>query len=90
MDVDAESYPTIEINLTAMIKSTRLAIDAFLKQPKLQDGPIGVIVNTTSIAGLYPAFTAPVYGASKWGNHFVSVANDRNNRIYKIDGLSSS
>jgi len=90
VDVDAESYPTIEINLTAMIKSTRLAIDAFLKQPKPQDGPIGVIVNTTSIAGLYPAFTAPVYGASKWGNHFVSVPNDRNNRIYKIDGLSSS
>ena len=66
-DVDAESFPTIDINLTAMIKSTRLAIDVFLKQPKPEEGPIGVIVNTASISGFYPSFPAPIYGASKWG-----------------------
>jgi NAD(P)-dependent dehydrogenase (short-subunit alcohol dehydrogenase family) len=67
-DEDAESYATIDINLTSLIKSTRLAISTFLKQPKSNDGgSTGVIVNTASIAGFLPCFTAPVYAASKWG-----------------------
>jgi NAD(P)-dependent dehydrogenase (short-subunit alcohol dehydrogenase family) len=67
-DEDAESYPTIDINLTALVKSTRLAISTFLRQPKPKDGgPVGIIVNTTSIAGLAPCFPAPIYAASKWG-----------------------
>lgn len=67
-DEDAESYPTIDVNLTALIKSTRLAISTFLGQSKPNDGgPLGVIVNTTSIVGLVPCFPAPLYAASKWG-----------------------
>jgi len=67
-DEDAQNYPTIDINLTSLMKSTRLAISTFLKQPKPQDGgPIDVIVNTTSVAGMMPGFPAPVYCASKWG-----------------------
>ena len=58
----------IDVNLTSLMKSTRLAISTFLQQTKPKDGgPIGVIVNTTSVAGVFPSFPAPVYAASKWG-----------------------
>jgi hypothetical protein len=68
------NYPTIDVNLTALMKSTRLAIAAFLKQSKPKDGgPLGVIVNTTSVAGVFPCFPAPVYAASKWGTILPSI-----------------
>ncbi|KAJ2998697.1 hypothetical protein HDV02_004142, partial [Globomyces sp. JEL0801] len=52
----------IDIDLTAVILGTRLAIEAFEK-----DGGGGVILNTASIAGLVPVPLQPVYGAAKAG-----------------------
>ncbi|CEP07027.1 hypothetical protein [Parasitella parasitica] len=53
-------YRTIEVNLTAAIKANRLAIQYFLKA-KLA----GCIINTSSVYGLGPAPTNPIYAASK-------------------------
>jgi len=66
---DVETYPTIDINLTSLIKSTRHAISTFLSQPKPSDSssPLGIIINTASVAGFIPVFGAPIYAASKWG-----------------------
>ena len=78
VDEDAENYPTIDSNLTALMKSTRIAISTFLKQPKPKDGgPIGVIVNTTGVTGVMPCFPAPVHTASKWGIYMLYSVNDR-------------
>ncbi|KAI8892860.1 hypothetical protein BC833DRAFT_653364 [Globomyces pollinis-pini] len=52
----------IDIDLTAVILGTRLAIEAFEK-----DGGGGVILNTASIAGLVPVPLQPVYAAAKSG-----------------------
>lgn len=65
---DAESYPHIDTDLSALVKSTRLAISTFLRQPKPKEGgPLGVIVNIASLDGIAPSFTAPVHGASNLG-----------------------
>jgi NAD(P)-dependent dehydrogenase (short-subunit alcohol dehydrogenase family) len=53
-------YRTLEVNLTATAKFNRLAIQYFLKEKKE-----GCIINTSSIFGLGPAPTAPLYAASK-------------------------
>ncbi|KAG0354068.1 hypothetical protein BG005_006767 [Podila minutissima] len=54
----------IAINLTAVIEGTRHAIETMRKQ-----GRGGVVVNTSSIAGLVPnpAWNTPVYTAAKFG-----------------------
>ncbi|KAF9176950.1 hypothetical protein BGZ51_009370 [Haplosporangium sp. Z 767] len=52
----------VEIDLMAVIEGTRLGIEALKKQ-----GRGGVIINTASLAGLYPQPMTPVYSAAKFG-----------------------
>ncbi|KAG0248514.1 hypothetical protein BG011_010187 [Mortierella polycephala] len=52
----------VEIDLMAVIEGTRLGIEALKKQ-----GRGGVIINTASLAGLYPQPLTPVYSAAKFG-----------------------
>ncbi|KAF9410499.1 hypothetical protein BGZ94_001630, partial [Podila epigama] len=52
----------IDIDLSAVIEGTRLGIEALTKQ-----GRGGVILNTASLAGLYPQPQTPVYSAAKYG-----------------------
>jgi NAD(P)-dependent dehydrogenase (short-subunit alcohol dehydrogenase family) len=52
----------IDIDLTALIDSTRLAVRAMRRA-----GNGGVIVNLASWAGLYPMAASPVYSAAKAG-----------------------
>ncbi|KAF9983015.1 hypothetical protein BGZ65_002266 [Modicella reniformis] len=52
----------IDIDLSAVIEGTRLGIQALKKQ-----GREGVIINTASLAGLYPQARTPAYSAAKFG-----------------------
>ena len=52
----------IDIDLTAVVEGTRLGIQVLREQ-----GRGGVIVNTASLAGLYPQALTPVYSAAKFG-----------------------
>jgi 15-hydroxyprostaglandin dehydrogenase (NAD) len=52
----------IDIDLTAVIDATRLAVRAMRSR-----GNGGVIVNLASLIGLYPMAAAPVYSAAKAG-----------------------
>ncbi|KAG0296938.1 hypothetical protein BGZ96_008127 [Linnemannia gamsii] len=52
----------IDIDLSAVVEGTRLGIEALKKQ---KEG--GVIINTASLAGLYPQPKTPVYSAAKFG-----------------------
>ncbi|CAO3573679.1 unnamed protein product [Mortierella alpina] len=52
----------IDIDLSAVIEGTRLGVLALKKQ-----GRGGVIINTASLAGLYPQSMTPVYSAAKFG-----------------------
>ena len=52
---------TIDINLTAVIDATRIAVRA------MQMGRGGVIINTASMGGLLPMPGSPVYAATKAG-----------------------
>lgn len=53
---------TINVNLTAVINCTRLAVQSMQAAKKP-----GVIINLGSASGLYPMFTDPIYSASKGG-----------------------
>ncbi|XP_020268724.1 prostaglandin reductase-3 [Asparagus officinalis] len=61
-DGNATWRRTININLTAVIDCTRIAIQAMrmLKKP-------GVIINLGSASGLYPMFADPIYSGTKGG-----------------------
>src|SRR5262245_19629360 len=52
----------IEVDLTAVIEATRLAV-----REMKRDGHGGVIINTASLIGLGPMASAPVYAAAKAG-----------------------
>jgi 15-hydroxyprostaglandin dehydrogenase (NAD) len=52
---------TIDINLTAVIDATRIAVR------EMQRGRGGVIINTASMGGLLPMPGSPVYAATKAG-----------------------
>jgi 15-hydroxyprostaglandin dehydrogenase (NAD) len=52
----------IDIDLTAVIDSTRLAVRVMRRA-----GHGGVVVNLASLIGLYPMVAAPVYAAAKAG-----------------------
>jgi NAD(P)-dependent dehydrogenase (short-subunit alcohol dehydrogenase family) len=52
---------TIDINLTAVIDATRIAVR------EMRRGRGGVIINTASMGGLLPMPESPVYAASKAG-----------------------
>ena len=58
---DANSYKTIEINVTHPIRATQLAIDFFQRQ-KLGHG---VVVHVSSVAAQMPFLMCPLYSASK-------------------------
>jgi NAD(P)-dependent dehydrogenase (short-subunit alcohol dehydrogenase family) len=62
-DADPAAFERlVEINLTAVIRGTRLGVQ------KMSDlGRGGVIVNTASMGGFRPMPTAPVYAATKAG-----------------------
>lgn len=53
---------TVNVNLVAVIDSTRLAIQTMRCAQKP-----GVIINMGSASGLYPMFADPIYSASKGG-----------------------
>ncbi|XP_065870532.1 uncharacterized protein [Euphorbia lathyris] len=53
---------TLNVNLTAIIDCTRLAINAMRARQKP-----GVIINLGSASGLYPMYNDPIYAASKGG-----------------------
>jgi NAD(P)-dependent dehydrogenase (short-subunit alcohol dehydrogenase family) len=72
----------VDVDLVAVIDATRLAIHA------LGVGG-GVIVNTSSLIGLYPMAAAPIYGAAKAGviaftRSLGSLAEERRIRINAI------
>jgi NAD(P)-dependent dehydrogenase (short-subunit alcohol dehydrogenase family) len=74
----------IDIDLTAVIDGTRLAVRAMRRA-----GNGGVIVNLASLIGLYPMAAAPVYAAAKAGVvHFTrslaSLAGDCGIRVNAI------
>lgn len=52
----------VDIDLSAVIEGTRLGIQYLQKE-----GREGVIINTASLAGLYPQAMTPVYSAAKFG-----------------------
>jgi len=54
----------IDINLTAVIFGTHIAIQ---KMKKHNNGQGGVIINVASMGGLIPMNTTPIYGATKSG-----------------------
>ncbi|KAF9959859.1 hypothetical protein BGZ72_008633 [Mortierella alpina] len=67
-DDDNYWHKVLAIDLIAVIEGTRLAMDAFKVEKRagrLEQG--GAVVNTASIAGLYPFTQAPVYTAAKFG-----------------------
>ncbi len=51
----------VDINLTAVIDATRIAVR------EMRRGPGGVIINTASMGGLLPMPNSPVYAATKAG-----------------------
>jgi 3-hydroxybutyrate dehydrogenase len=66
-DTESQSYKTILVNVEHPVKTTRLAIRAFLKARKP-----GVIVHISSIAGQVTRLSTPIYCATKaFVNHFV-------------------
>ncbi|KAL1337060.1 hypothetical protein HN51_031546 [Arachis hypogaea] len=69
---------TINVNLIAVIDSTRLAIKTMeaAKRP-------GVIINLGSASGLYPMYADPIYSGSKGG----VVMFSRSLRLYKRQGI---
>jgi 15-hydroxyprostaglandin dehydrogenase (NAD) len=74
----------IDIDLTAVIDATRLAV----RQMKLA-GAGGVIINTASLIGLWPMSSAPVYAAAKAGvvnfsRSLAPLAEEANIRVNTI------
>ncbi|KAJ3001677.1 hypothetical protein HKX48_002764 [Thoreauomyces humboldtii] len=61
-DVEDSWVKVLRIDLEAVIIGTRLAVTHMIQQ-----GKPGVIVNTASLAGLYPQPFQPVYAAAKGG-----------------------
>jgi 3-hydroxybutyrate dehydrogenase len=58
--VEANSYKTLETNITHPIRATQLAIDLFRKEKKG-----GAVVLLSSIAAQLPILPLPLYAASK-------------------------
>ncbi|XP_062414165.1 15-hydroxyprostaglandin dehydrogenase [NAD(+)]-like isoform X2 [Pungitius pungitius] len=61
---EAEWKKTISINLVAVVQVTYTALE---HMNKLTGGRGGVIINTASMAGLFPFLSCPVYTATKYG-----------------------
>ncbi|KAI1308442.1 hypothetical protein EDD11_004265 [Mortierella claussenii] len=68
MDPEEHWRQVASTNLLAAIDGTRLAVDAFRLEKKagrLEQG--GVVINTSSVAGMEPFLFRPVYTATKHG-----------------------
>ncbi|KAI9096610.1 hypothetical protein DFS34DRAFT_147739 [Phlyctochytrium arcticum] len=61
-DTEDRWISVLRIDLEAVIIGTRLALTEFIKEKRP-----GVIINTASLAGLYPQPWQPVYAAAKGG-----------------------
>lgn len=61
-DAPSDWARIIDIDLTAVIEATRLAV-----REMKRTGQGGVIINTASLIGLWPMPSAPVYAAAKAG-----------------------
>ncbi|CAI5494802.1 unnamed protein product [Closterium sp. Naga37s-1] len=58
----------LDVDLTAVVDGTRLAVHAMQLSGKgSKGGTRGVVVNVASAAGLYPSPNGPIYAASKAG-----------------------
>ncbi|ETI27252.1 hypothetical protein G647_09935 [Cladophialophora carrionii CBS 160.54] len=68
-DTETESYKSLDINLTALIKGTRLAIRDQITRSKGRKagGTVGVILNISSLAAQRMLFNQPIYSAAKAG-----------------------
>jgi 3-hydroxybutyrate dehydrogenase len=66
-DTETSSYKSIDINLTALIRGTRLAIrDQITRSPgRPCPTTIGVILNITSLAAQFALFNQPLYCSTK-------------------------
>ena len=66
-DQDRLYERVLDINFTAVVEGSRLAI-GYMKQSQQRNGPHeGVILNVSSMSALVPLGVAPVYSASKAG-----------------------
>uniref|UniRef100_A0AAQ4PAH9 15-hydroxyprostaglandin dehydrogenase [NAD(+)] n=2 Tax=Gasterosteus aculeatus aculeatus TaxID=481459 RepID=A0AAQ4PAH9_GASAC len=61
---EAEWEKTISVNLVAVVRVTYIALE---HMNKMSGGRGGVIINTASMAGLFPLLSCPVYTATKYG-----------------------
>jgi 3-hydroxybutyrate dehydrogenase len=69
-DTETSSYATIDINLSALMRGTRLAIrDQVTRSPETPSATTttGVIINVSSLAAQFALLNQPLYGASKVG-----------------------
>ncbi|OQV01821.1 hypothetical protein CLAIMM_07112 [Cladophialophora immunda] len=68
-DTETESYKSLDINLGALIKGTRLAIRDQITRSKGRKagGTVGVILNISSLAAQRMLFNQPIYSAAKSG-----------------------
>ncbi|KAG2184395.1 hypothetical protein INT43_000304 [Umbelopsis isabellina] len=57
-------YMTLNINLVAVAKGTRLALKYFAQNPQVGEG---VVISTSSLYGLYNSGIVPLYAAAKAG-----------------------
>lgn len=57
-------YMTLSINLVAVAKGTRLALQYFSRNPQVGEG---VVISTSSLYGLYNSGIVPLYAAAKAG-----------------------
>jgi NAD(P)-dependent dehydrogenase (short-subunit alcohol dehydrogenase family) len=57
-------YLVLNVDLTAVAKGTRLAIQYFAKNPEVGEG---VVISTSSLYGLYNSGIVPLYAAAKAG-----------------------
>jgi 15-hydroxyprostaglandin dehydrogenase (NAD) len=74
----------IDVNLTALIDSTRLAVRTMCRA-----GHGGTVINLASWAGLYPTAASPVYSATKAGvvmftRSLAGLAGDRGIRVNAV------
>ncbi|KIV90669.1 hypothetical protein PV10_05301 [Exophiala mesophila] len=67
LDTESNSYQSLNINVSALFKGTRLAIRDQIKRSANRGSTetIGVILNITSLAAQFALFSQPLYAASK-------------------------
>ncbi|KAJ3219595.1 hypothetical protein HK099_004639 [Clydaea vesicula] len=86
-DINDNWFKVVEIDLIGVILGTRFAITHFINTKTK-----GVILNTASLAGLYPQPLQPVYAAAKGGVvHFTrSLANLNDMHGIRVNAICPS